>query len=191
MGDFWYTFQSALGLGADSKDMSLLQVCLRALVIYTGGLIILRFGGSRFLGKHTVFDIILGVVLGSVLSRAVNGSAPLLPTLGAAVALVSAHYLLGWTALRTHRIGALIKGSPEVIVRDGQVQWDVMRRKVLSRRDLEEALRLNGSTEDLEQIQEARFERNGDISIIKKPSVPRVVEVQVREGVQTIRIEIG
>jgi uncharacterized membrane protein YcaP (DUF421 family) len=40
-------------------------------------------------------------------------------------------------------------------------------------------------------VQEARFERNGKISVIAKKESPRVVEVSVEPGVQTIRIEIG
>lgn len=42
------------------------------------------------------------------------------------------------------------------------------------------------------QVQEARFERNGDISVLeKKGKEPKVVEVAVREGVQVVRIEIS
>jgi uncharacterized membrane protein YcaP (DUF421 family) len=66
-----------------------------------------------------------------------------------------------------------------------------MRRKSLSQRDLEQALRLKASLENCEQVKEARFERNGDISVIKKKAEPKVVEISVRDGVQTVRIEIA
>ena len=181
----------ALGIGMDPKTFNVLQVSLRAFVIYLGGLAILRVGENRFLGKFTAFDIILGFVLGGILSRAINGSGPLFPTLIATSLLVGLHFLLARTAFHSRRFGQAVKGMPEVLVRDGEVVWEGMRRKSLSERDLEEALRLKASLTTCEQVEEARFERNGDISVIKKKSEPQVVEVQVRDGVQTVRIEIG
>ncbi len=189
------TLRSALGVGLDPRHFTTVQVCLRAVVVYLGGLLVLRFGENRFLGKFTAFDIILGFVLGSVLSRAINGSGPLLPTLASAAVLVGLHFLLAKTAFHSHRFGDLVKGEAELLVRDGEIVWDGMRRKCLSERDLLEALRLHAHLDGVEQIREARFERNGDISIVKKkdgPSIPpRVVEIAVREGVQTVRIELG
>jgi uncharacterized membrane protein YcaP (DUF421 family) len=180
-----------LGIGLDPKTFSTLQVSLRAIVIYLGGLAILRIGENRFLGKFTAFDIILGFVLGGILSRAINGSGPLFPTLVATTLLVSLHYILAKTAFHSHRFGEAVKGRSELLVKDGEIVWEGMRAKSLSERDLEEALRLKASLADCEQVAEARFERNGDISVIKKKSEPRVVEISVRDGVQTVRIEIA
>jgi len=42
-----------------------------------------------------------------------------------------------------------------------------------------------------EQVAEARLERNGDISVLRAEKPPRVVEVRVADGVQTVRIELG
>lgn len=191
MENLWEGLSWALGIGTDPKSFSALQVSLRAIVIYTGGLAILRVGENRFLGKFTAFDVVLGFVLGSILSRAINGSGPLLPSLAATALLVTLHYLLAKTAFHTRRLGDLIKGRPETLVRDGRILWDGMRRKSLSQRDLEEALRLKAGLESCDQVQEARFERSGDISVIKKKAEPRVVEISVRDGVQTVRIEIA
>ncbi len=51
-------------------------------------------------------------------------------------------------------------------------------------------LRLAEGTEKLESIKKAYFERSGDISFIKNPPQPRVLEVKVENGVQTVRIVI-
>jgi uncharacterized membrane protein YcaP (DUF421 family) len=191
MESIWEGLGWALGIGMDPKTFGILQVSLRAFVIYLGGLAILRIGENRFLGKFTAFDIILGFVLGGILSRAINGSGPLFPTLIATTLLVSLHFLLARTAFHSRRFGQIVKGMPEVLVKDGEIIRKGMRRKSLSERDLEEALRLKASLENCEQVKEARFERNGDISIIKKKAEPKVVEISVRDGVQTVRIEIA
>lgn len=179
------------GIGTDPKSFTFLQVSLRAIVIYLGGLAILRIGVNRFLGKFTAFDIILGFVLGGILSRAINGSGPLFPTLAATTLLVTLHFVLARTAFHSHRFGQTVKGKAELLVKDGEIVWRGMRAKSLSERDLEEALRLKAGLTDCKEVEEARFERNGDISVIKKRSEPRVVEISVRDGVQTVRIEIA
>ena len=46
------------------------------MVIYVAAVLMVRVGEKRFLGKNTVFDVILGIVLGSVVSRAVTGFSP-------------------------------------------------------------------------------------------------------------------
>jgi uncharacterized membrane protein YcaP (DUF421 family) len=191
MDNLWEVLRWALGIGIAPLDLSILQVCLRAVTIYLGGLLILRIGENRFLGKFTAFDIILGFILGGILSRAINGSGPLAPTLAATTLLVVLHFLLARTAFHSRRFGALVKGDAVLLVRDGEILWDGMHRMSLSERDLRQALRLKAHLVDLSHVQEARFERNGDISVIQIPKEPKVVEIAVRDGVQTVRIEIG
>ena len=191
MDNLWDALRWAVGIGIGSQELNILQVCLRAVIIYLGGLLILRVGENRFLGKFTAFDIILGFILGGILSRAINGSSPLVPTLAATIVLVGLHFLLARTAFHSHLFGTLVKGDPEVLVRDGQILWEGMRRKSLSQRELEQALRLHAHLDDLGRVKEARFERNGDISIVQQKQEPRVLEVTVRDGVQTVRIELG
>jgi uncharacterized membrane protein YcaP (DUF421 family) len=171
-------------------SFTVLEMSLRALGIYLAGWAILRIGGNRFLGQETAFDIVLAFVLGSTLSRAINGTAPLGVTLAASALLVALHHLLAWISWRSHGLGVFFKGSPETLVRDGKPLPEGLRKYRISQGDLDEALRINAHLDGPEQVQEARFERNGDISVVKKKGEPRVVEVKVEEGVQTVRIEI-
>lgn len=196
MGEIWETIAGALGLGEDPKAFDTVEMSLRAILIYIGGWAILRAGGNRFLGRETAFDIVLGFVLGSMLSRAINGSAPLFVTLAASALLVLLHQVLAWITYRSHGFGLLLKGRAQPLIQDGKLIEDNLRKHQISQGDLEEALRLNGRVSDPSQVQEARFERNGDISVLEKKEKgekkePRILEVQVRQGVQTIRIEIG
>jgi uncharacterized membrane protein YcaP (DUF421 family) len=189
MHHLWEAIRQAFGAGADPKAYTVVHVCLRALAVYLGSLFLLRIGDNRLLGKATPFDILLGFILGSILSRGVNGSAALLPTLAAAAFLIFLHWLLAWASFRSHRFGDLVKGIPETLVRDGKIAWDGMRRQALSRGDLEESLRLHGS-KDVGSVSEAVFERSGQISIQSKAKEPQIVEISVQAGVQTVRIEM-
>lgn len=178
------------GIDVPATEMDVGQVVLRALVIYLAGLLILRFGQHRFLGKNTAFDIVLGFILGSMLSRAVNGSAALGPTVLACAALVALHWLFAYGSFRSRRLGSLVKGDVRQLVRGGEIDWDAMRRVQISQRDLEEAMRSDARMDDLSQIEAAFFERSGRISFVPKRRPPRVVEIDVADGVQTVRVVV-
>lgn len=71
-------------------------------------------------------------------------------------------------AFYSHGFGTLVKGRADVIVRDGECDFPVMRRNHLPTHDLDEDMRLSIHTDDLSSIRVARVERSGDISFIKK-----------------------
>jgi uncharacterized membrane protein YcaP (DUF421 family) len=60
----------------------------------------------------------------------------------------------------------------------------------MTERDLGEDLRGEGVSR-LEEVAEARLERGGTLSVIRAGREPRVVEVRVADGVQTVRLELG
>lgn len=181
--------RDVLGLGAE--DLTMPQVGLRAFIIYISAILLVKLGEKRFMGKNTAFDVIVGIMLGSILSRAVTGNASFFATLGAGAMLVGFHWLFAVASFYSDRFGTIVKGSDRVLIRDGEIQWDNMRKSHISKKDLELALRSNGKIIDPDDAKEARFERSGDISVIPRDrKEPRVVEVSVQEGVQTIRIEL-
>lgn len=79
---------SLLGLGRPAEALAVHQVVLRGVVVYVAGVAMVRLAPRRFMGGHTPFDLILGIILGALLARAVNGNAPLVATLAVGFALV-------------------------------------------------------------------------------------------------------
>jgi uncharacterized membrane protein YcaP (DUF421 family) len=168
MNTFWNFFQTLLGLSLEPKDLTFVQISLRGIIVFLATLIMVRFGSKRSLAHRTPFDAILLVILAAVLSRAINGSAPFVATLGGGVVLVAFHRLFALLAFHSHRFGILVKGKPDVIVRDGQCDFSIMRRNHVSIHDLEEDMRLTAHLDDLAKVRLACVERSGEISFIKK-----------------------
>jgi uncharacterized membrane protein YcaP (DUF421 family) len=156
-----------LGLGAEPKDLTFTQISLRGVIIFLITLVMVRLSSKRSLAEKTAFDAILLVILASILSRAINGTAGFFTSIGGGFVLVFLHRAFGWIACRSHTFGKLIKGCPDVIVENGKPLLDMMRRNLISQHDLEEDLRLDAKVEDISQIRRARVERSGDISFIK------------------------
>jgi uncharacterized membrane protein YcaP (DUF421 family) len=61
----------------------------------------------------------------------------------------------------------LVDGRPQVLVQGGQLNTTVMRRELLSTRDLEAALRAGGCL-DLHEVERATIETNGQITVVLK-----------------------
>jgi uncharacterized membrane protein YcaP (DUF421 family) len=101
------------------------------------------------------------------LARAINGSAAFFPTIGTGFVLVALHWALGLAAYHSHGFGCLIKGEAQVLVQNGKLNRENMRRNHISEHDLEEDMRLSAKIEDLSKIKIARVEHSRDISFIE------------------------
>lgn len=161
-------FDAALGLGLENDRIDVLQMSLRALVVFAAAIVMLKIGDKRFMGRSTALDAALGIIYGSVVSRAITGNAPFGPTLAAALVLVLIHWVLSAIAFRSHSFGNLVKGRNQLLVRDGEPLRDEMRKTHVTEHDLNEALRKEGEEADLGRVREAHLERDGKISIITK-----------------------
>ena len=154
-------------IGPDSNAINWWQMSIRGVITFMLTLSLIRFGDNRIFGKNSAFDIALGVILGSILSRAITGNAPFLPALLTSFVLVLLHRVLAYLACRTH-IGQIIKGKTYQLVKNGEMLHDQMNHHRITKNDLEEAMRTNGKTTKLEDVEAAFLERSGSISIINK-----------------------
>lgn len=168
MDELWSNLGWILGIDLDPKEMSALQMGLRTALVYTAGLVIVRLGQRRFMADQTAFDIVVGFMLGSLLGRSINGSAPLLESIIAGTVLVGLHWLVAFMTYHSRLLGKLAKGERDIIlIEDGVIQTEAMRRQRLSDRDLRQSLRLNNIFSP-EEVKIAYLERNGRISAIRK-----------------------
>lgn len=166
MGSLWDAVGFALGLGA--QELSVWQMLLRTVVVYIVGVVLVRLGEKRFIGKFSAFDVIVAIMIGSVLSRAITTPDGFFAKLGAALLLVIMHYAFAVLAFHFDWFGTLIKGRARLLVVDGEIQWEAMRRSHISEKDLKSQLREGAGTEDISRIKEARLERNGSVVAIFK-----------------------
>ena len=177
-------------LFSPGNELNTLLMGLRSALIFIIAIALVRLGDRRFLGKNSAFDVVLSVILGSALSRAVNGSANLVGTVAAGLVLIALHWLFAAIAFRSDRFGILIKGEAQQLVQNGQVDWRAMKRSEISEKDLLGSVRLIGRLNTIDQVGEAHLERSGSISVVPVKSEPRVLDVQVEDGVQTVRIKL-
>ena len=89
---------------------------LRAGLAYGIAVVLVRLGHTRSIGRNNGIDIVLSVILGSLLSRAVNGNSPMGSTFAACVALMAVHWAAAAITFHSKAAGKLLKGKPCTLV---------------------------------------------------------------------------
>lgn len=157
-----------LGLSASrAEELSTLQVCMRALAVYLILIAYVRLGKKRFLGQATAFDAILVIVVGSIASRAISGTAPFIASLAGTLVLIATHWIISFLAVSSPVLSSLTKGHDTLLIRNGRVDRQALSKAHMSDDDLAEDLRQQGVDKPAD-VREARLERSGKLSVIKK-----------------------
>ena len=152
--------------GEHGETIAWWQMCLRATLLFLYGIALLRLAGTRIFGKSVPLDIVMSVIIGSNLSRALTGNAPLVEVMAATAWLLALHWAMAQCAHRFPAFATLVKGRPHVLVKGGEIDWAAMRHEGIGMRDLETAMRDEG-VGGVEEIGRATLERDGSISIVE------------------------
>jgi uncharacterized membrane protein YcaP (DUF421 family) len=158
------------GLHADSHTITAVQMTTRAIIVFFAALALLRLSGPRTFGGSTAFDMVVKIMLGAILSRAVAAASPFWGTLLAGLAFVLLHRGLAWASYHSDWVGKLVKGQVYVLAEKGQPNAEQLRQLKLSDKDLEEGLHENGNVGGLADTEAVYLERDGSISVVKKKS---------------------
>jgi uncharacterized membrane protein YcaP (DUF421 family) len=168
METLWHILDAAMGLSATkAEELGAAQVCVRAAVVYLVLIGYVRFGKKRFLGRATAFDAILVIVIGSISSRAISGTAPFAASLAGTFVLVLVHWIISYFTEDWPTLDSILKGRDTPLVKNGRVNRKAMREEHMSLDDLAEDLRQEG-VRGPRDVKEARLERSGKLSVIKK-----------------------
>ena len=113
-------------------------------------------------------DFVLVFLMGGVIILSTVGNDRSLTNCTCGVITVGLlHRTVSWVKTKSPRFGALIDGTPVVVMKDGQWQEEPAKALSVGRPDLEAAARLKG-LRSVDDVDFAIVERNGGISIIKR-----------------------
>jgi uncharacterized membrane protein YcaP (DUF421 family) len=144
----------------------LLTVALHTIAIYAFLVVCLLLVGRRQVAQITFVELVVIMVLGSAVETAmVAGNTSLLAGLVSATTLLLTDRLLSialthWAWLRRH-----VLGGPVVLVHDGMLLPDNLRRVGLTPADLESAIRERGYPGS-EAVRYAILEIDGSVGVI-------------------------
>ena len=150
-------------------EISIAEKVLRSFAVYAFLLVAFRITGKRQVGQLTPFDLVVLLVISNVVQNALIGNDNSLGggLLGAA-AILAINYLVVEVSYRSKRARRWLEASPTLLVHNGQVLHDNLRRERLTLDDLMVALRRSGVAEPHE-VRFAVLEDSGGVSVVPYP----------------------
>ena len=143
-----------------------MDIVLRATALFAITFLMLRLLGKRELGQMTPFEFIVLVVMGDLIQQGVTQTD--FSITAAALAIGTFAFwgvVLSWLTYLFPRAERVLDGDARVLIRDGELLEQNMRRDRLTRRELESEMRLAGIA-SMRQVAWALLETNGKISFI-------------------------
>lgn len=167
----------------------------RTLVLYLVLITGLRLTGKRQIGELEPNELVLTMLLSDLAAVPMQDfGIPLLSGVLPIAVILCMSMLLSFLSLRSVRFRALICGEPTVIIRQGVISQQAMRRNRLTLDELMEELRCQGVT-DLQTVKYAVLETSGQLSVLLYPkeqaATPRQMDLAVADDVFLPRIIIN
>lgn len=149
------------------------QVILRMTMIFAVSLVIVRLMGNRAVGQFSPFDFVLMVGIGDIVANvALDTKQSIIMGAEGLVALLVLQQLLARLSLKSTTLRKWFEGTPVVVVQDGKVLHENLKRTQFNLDDLRQELHKQGmDMSDVANIKLARLESCGDFSIIKNADV--------------------
>ena len=143
----------------------MLTIFFRGIILYTISVFAVRLMGKRQIGQLQPYELVAAILIADVAAGPMAGaSIPLMYGIVPIFALVMMHSLLGILGLKSPRLRRIVNGSARVLVLNGNIQYDELKRVCLSVSDLLEIVRANGLL-SLSEAGTVVLETNGAISV--------------------------
>jgi uncharacterized membrane protein YcaP (DUF421 family) len=93
--------------------------------------------------------------------------------MAASLVMVLVHRTIAWSCVRWPWLESLVVGVEREVYKDGKFNSRQMSAALITRTDIFETARQELNSTDLRDVQSAILERNGQVSLIRKPHSDR------------------
>jgi len=165
-----HTFYDMFALG-----LPVLEKILRPIVIYVFLIVALRLAGKRELAQLNPFDLVVLLTLSNTVQNAIIGEDNSVTggVIGAGTLLLI-NYLVVKFLFNHEKLERLVEGEPDVIIENGVVLEDCLRRELITMSELQAAAHKQGFG-SLADVDRAVLEPGGTISFFARQPQPDVV----------------
>ena len=151
------------------------MICVRGVISFFTLLIFTRILGKQQIGQITFFDYILGITIGSfAASLTIDLSSAAWPHWVGLLVWIILGIMLQIVSIKSKSISQYINDEPTIVLYDGKILGDNLKKTKYTLTDLLEELRLK-DVFDVNEVKLTIIERNGHISILKKEQFQDIV----------------
>lgn len=149
--------------------MLLTITLIRAAILYIFVILMVKLMGKRQIGQLQPAEFVITILISEIVTVPMqDNSLPLLSSIIAVLLLVSLEILLSAASLKFIKLRTAVEGNSIIVIRDGTIDQQQLKRLRLTIDDLTEALRQK-DVFDISDVQYAIVETNGSLSVLLKP----------------------
>ena len=178
------------------KDMFVLglplaEKILRPIFVYAFLVISLRLSGKRELVQLNPFDLVVLLTLSNTVQNAIIGDDNSVSGgIIGATSLLAVNYLVVRFLYGHKRIDQLVEGNADVLIENGTVRLERLKKELISPTQLEAAARKQGF-ESLNDVQKCILEPGGNLTFIgKKPATDDIRHQEMVERLKNLMEEV-
>lgn len=145
-----------------------MDIVIRATVMFAVVFLLIRLMGKRELAEMTPFEFVTLVVIGDLIQQGITHNDFSLT--GASLAVITFAFwglVLNWFSNRSRSAEKLLDSEPAVLIQQGELIRDNLKRNRMTVSELESELRLAGIAH-LSEVAWGILETNGKVSFIRK-----------------------
>lgn len=144
------------------------EVIIRGTIMYLFLVLVMRFLLKREGGDINIADLIVVVAVVDGAQPAFSGDAQsITESMIFVLTVIFWAWALNWLSYRFKSLRFLTMSAPLVLVEDGKICRQAMRKALMTRDELMQQLREEG-VEDLASVHHVMMEGDGQISVVKK-----------------------
>ncbi|MEW9700099.1 DUF421 domain-containing protein [Paenibacillus sp. SI8] len=167
--------------------MDILTIFLRTVLIYFVVFLMLRIMGKREIGKLSLFDLVISIMIAEIAVFVLEDARkPLMDGLVPMLTLVLIQVAIAFITLKSRTVRVLFDGKPSVLIENGSINREEMKKHRYNLDDLMLQLRQN-KIMSIADVEFAILEPSGKLSVVEKEEKEAV---KVADGLKgTIRYE--
>ncbi|WP_409288313.1 DUF421 domain-containing protein [Peribacillus sp. SCS-37] len=159
--------------------MIYLSIVLKLVVGLAALVVVTRLVGKKRMSQVTPFDFVYALILGGMVEETIYHTDHTIPQMLFSVAVWGALiYSVEKLTQKFDKLRAPLKGSSQVLIRNGNVSIHELEKASLELEELRGMLRQKGVF-SLKEVNYIILENSGDISVLKYPDMPVVEEPSV------------
>lgn len=169
----------------------LLRIVVVGAAAYASLVVCLRVSGKRTLAQLNVFDFVVTVALGSTLATIfLSTDVSWAEGVTAFGVLAGLQLLVAWISSRWPRVRGVFTAEPALLLAEGRIRHEALRRNRLTESELRQAVRMQG-TGDLSRVEAVVLETNGKLSVITSSKYGDGSALDDVRGLATLRGDSG
>ncbi|QHS23648.1 DUF421 domain-containing protein [Virgibacillus sp. MSP4-1] len=162
-----------------------LLIFVRTFIAFTVLLILARIMGKKQISQFTFFDYVVGITIGSISATvAINEGVKMTNGILALIYLTIFLFIISYIALKSFAFRDIVEGSPTVLVENGKILEDNLKKVRFTFDDLLIKLREKNAFK-VSDVELAVLETDGKVSVMLKsgmqPLTPQTMGMMVEE----------